>query len=231
MNENVAQEQRGHAPHEEREKYDELEREVEYNTQDKNHNPFHSNEEGEGYESATGNVSTGANDNDNADKYEHDQGLENGSKNEQNENCDTQGGYNSDGNNGWGSGGEHGDDYGPGHGEGGEDSNNNSENSDKNKRNGMLVDHAMIIFGINAHVDMNEQNLNQIYRRQMLNFRPDHSHMYGLSEEQATIRSQRLNDAVQEMRIHLNLPLVGTFLILLPLKTAIVKIIMNRQNI
>ncbi len=93
----------------------------------------------------------------------------------------------------------------------------------------MSVDHLMIILGINLHMDMNEQNLNQIYIRQMLNVHPDCTHIHQLSAEQETIRSQRLNAAVHEMRIHLTYPPVRTFSILLPLKRAIAKIIMNRQ--
>ncbi len=84
--------------------------------------------------------------------------------------------------------------------------NDNSENSDKNRRNGRSVDHPKVILGINLHMDMNEHNLNQIYRRQMLNVHPDCMHIHRLLAEQATIRSQRLNDAVKEMHIHFNLP-------------------------
>ncbi len=40
----------------------------------------------------------------------------------------------------------------------------------------------------------------------MLNVHPDCAHIRGLSAEQATITSQRLNDEVHEMQIHLNLP-------------------------
>ncbi len=79
------------------------------------------------------------------------------------------------------------------------------ENSDKNSRNGRSVDHPKVILGMNLHMDMNEHNLNQIYRRQMLNVHPDCADIHGLSAEEATIRSQRLNDAVKEMCIHLNL--------------------------
>ncbi len=208
LNQYRAQEQCAHATHEERKEDDELEKGVESNTQDNTHNHFHSDGEGNGCESATENVSVDVNDNEHADEYECDQGLENGSKNEQNENCDTQGIYNSDGDNGWGSGGEHAECYGPGCGEGDKYSNGNFKNSIENRRNGMSVDHAMIILGIRPHMDMNEQNLNQIYRRQMLNVHQDCVHLHGLSAEQGTIRSQRLNAAVQEMHIHLNLPLV-----------------------
>jgi len=55
-------------------------------------------------------------------------------------------------------------------------------------------------------MEINEQILNRIYRRLMMNVHPDRAHIHGLSSEQATIRSQRLNNAVQEMRLHLNLP-------------------------
>lgn len=51
-------------------------------------------------------------------------------------------------------------------------------------------------------MDMNEQNLN----RQMLNVHPDHALIHGFSSEYAKLRSQRLNDAVQEMYRHLDLP-------------------------
>ncbi len=48
----------------------------------------------------------------------------------------------------------------------------------------MPVDRAMVILGINIHMDMNEQNLNQIYRMQMLNVQPDCAQINGLSAEQ-----------------------------------------------
>ncbi len=53
----------------------------------------------------------------------------------------------------------------------------------------MSVDHAMVILGINLHMDMNEQNLNRIYSRHMMNVHPDFVCIHGISAEQATIRS------------------------------------------
>ncbi len=84
--------------------------------------------------------------------------------------------------------------------------NGSSENSDENRSNRMSIDHAMVLLGVNPNMDINELNLKQIYRRQMLNVHPDCMHIHRLSAEQATIRSQRLNDAVKEMHIHFNLP-------------------------
>ncbi len=117
-----------------------------------------------------------------------------------------QDGHNSEDSDEWGSGGEHGDGFGPGHGEGEDDSDSNSERSQGNRNNNMSIDHAMVILGINHRMDMIEASLNRIYRRQMLSVHPDRARIHGLSAEQATLRSQRLNDAVQAMRIHLNLP-------------------------
>ncbi len=108
--------------------------------------------------------------------------------------------------NGWGSGGEHGDGYRPGIGDGEGLSDDSSEGNGVPSANQMHVDEAVEILGITNHRDISEQDLNRIYRRRMLEVHPDHTQRTGLTQQQAVRMSQRLNDAVEEMRIHLNLP-------------------------
>jgi len=67
----------------------------------------------------------------------------------------------------------------------------------------MHVDEAVHILGIANHRDISDQDLN---RRRMLEVHPDRVQRTGLSQEQAVQMSQRLNDAVEEMRIHFTLP-------------------------
>lgn len=46
---------------------------------------------------------------------------------------------------------------------------------------------------------MNERNLIRIWKRRMLDVQPDLVHLNGWSQEQATMRSQRLNDATEKL--------------------------------
>lgn len=64
----------------------------------------------------------------------------------------------------------------------------------------------MNILGIYDQMERNERNLVRIWRRRMLDVHPDHAHLHGLSQEQATMRSQRLNDALEELCRQLSLP-------------------------
>lgn len=89
-----------------------------------------------------------------------------------------------DGYQGWGSGGEHSDGYGPGEAE---ESENKSEDSNENNSNGgnkMHVDEAMNLLGISNWHEMNEQDLNRIYRIVMLNIHPDRTSYHGLSRQE-----------------------------------------------
>ncbi len=106
----------------------------------------------------------------------------------------------------WGSGGEHGNEYGPGNGDGLELSDDDSEENAAPSAHGMHVDEALHILGIANRRDISKQDLNRIHRRRMLEVHPDRVQRTGLSQQQAVLMSQRLNDAVEEMRIHLNLP-------------------------
>ncbi len=66
----------------------------------------------------------------------------------------------------------------------------------------------MNLLGINAQMEINEMDLVRIWRRMMLDVHPTQIHLHGLWQEQATLRSQRLNDAVEELHRHLSLPQV-----------------------
>ncbi len=70
----------------------------------------------------------------------------------------------------------------------------------------MHIDEAVDILGINNQREITEHDLNRIYWRRMLEVHPDHVQKTGSTQQQARQMSQRLYDAMDEMRIHLNLP-------------------------
>ncbi len=116
------------------------------------------------------------------------------------------GGNESNQDNGWGSGGEYSDGYGLGHGEGDRHSSDGSGNDDRDRTNIVPVDKAMNTLGISAPMEINGQDLVRIWRRRMLDVHPNQIHLHELLQKQATMRLQRLNDAVEEFHRHLSIP-------------------------
>ncbi len=91
-------------------------------------------------------------------------------------------------------------------GEGNSSSSEGSHGRCNDARHWMHIDEALNLLHISHHGELTERNLKRIYRQRMIDVNPDRMHITGLTQQEANEMSQRLNNAVEEIRRHMNLP-------------------------